>query len=77
METAFWDTLWEHVAPGMSREGSEDAAWTALGVIVNWFFAARMLEEIDLGKGNPARSLDYAKGILLHIRDPRNQSATK
>ena len=66
------------MAPGITREESEEAVWVALGAgIVNRYFVVGMLDEIDLGKGNHARSLDYAKGILLHIRDSRNQSATK
>ena len=75
LEAAFWDTLWEHVGPGMSREDSNEAVWVALGAgVVNRYFISSMLEEIDLDKGNHARSLNYAKGILLHIRNSRGQS---
>ena len=74
LETAFWDTLWAHLGPGLSKEGSEEAVFVALGVgIVNRYFNAEMLNEIELRKANHARSLDYTKGILMHIRNIRCQ----
>ena len=47
------------MAPGITREESEEAVWVALGVgSVNRYFVVGMLDEIDLDKGNHVRSLD-------------------
>lgn len=67
---AFWGSLWANVAPGLGREDLEEAVGVALGVgIINRYFVRRILDEIDLGKRVHVISLDYARKILLFLRD--------
>ena len=67
---AFWDSLWTYAAPGIKREEFEEAVGVALRVgIINRYFVRGMLDEIDLAKRVHVISLDYAKGILLHLKD--------
>lgn len=70
LEAAFWDTFWANVGLDMSKEGSKEALWIALkvGIINRYIVDGGMLDEVDLEKGHgDARSLDYAKGILVHL----------
>ncbi len=72
LEAAFWDTFWAHTSPDLKKEGSEEALWVALrvGVVNRYLVDGGMLDKVDLEKGvGDERSLDYAKGILLHLRD--------
>lgn len=67
---AFWDALWAYTAPSMKREEFEEAVGVALRVgIINRYFVRGMLDEIDLTRRVHVISLDYAKGILLHLKD--------
>lgn len=67
---AFWDALWANTAPGLERNTFEEAVGIALRVgIINRYFVRGMLDDIDLEKRVHAVSLDYAREILLHLRD--------
>lgn len=67
---AFWDALWANTASGLGRRDSEEAVGVALRVgIINRYFVRGMLDEIDLAKRVHVISLDYAREILLHLRD--------
>ncbi|CAF9933991.1 MAG: hypothetical protein ALECFALPRED_005811 [Alectoria fallacina] len=69
---AFWDALWASTAPGLGRRDFEEAVGVALRVgIINRYFVRGMLDEIDLAKRVHVISLDYAKEILLYLRDTR------
>lgn len=72
LETAFWDAFWANVSPNMKKEHCKEALSVALGVgIVNRYFVdGGILDDVDLkdDRGHD-RSLNYAKGILLHLRD--------
>lgn len=72
LEAAFWDTFWANVCPDLEREGSKQAISVALrvGVINRYIVDGGMLDEnvLENGRGDD-RSLDYAKGILLHLRE--------
>lgn len=69
-EAAIWDTFWANVSPDSKKEVSKVAFSVALrvGVVNRYIFGGGMLDEVDLEKGvGDDRSLDYAKGILLHL----------
>ena len=67
---AFWDALWAYTASSVKREEFEEALGVALRVgIINRYFVRGMLDEVDLTKRVHVISWDYAKGILLHLRD--------
>ena len=67
---AFWDSWWANIAPGLKREDLEEAVGVALRVgIINRYFVRGMLDEIDLAKRVHVISLDYAREILLFLRD--------
>ncbi|CAD6586541.1 MAG: hypothetical protein ASARMPREDX12_002382 [Alectoria sarmentosa] len=67
---AFWDALWANTAPGFGRRDFEEAVGVALKVgIINRYFVRGMLDEIDLAKWVHVISFDYAREILLHLRD--------
>lgn len=67
---AFWDALWVSTTPSLGRKDFEEAVGVALRVgIINRYFVRGMMDEIDLGKRVHATSLDYAKGILQHLRN--------
>lgn len=67
---AFWDALWANTAPRLGRKVFEEAVGVALRVgIINRYFVRGMLDEVDLGKRVHVISLDYARGILLHLKD--------
>ena len=67
---SFWDSLWANIAPGLRREDLEEAVVVALRVgIINRYFVRGMLDEIDVGKRVHVISLDYAREILLVLRD--------
>lgn len=67
---AFWDTLWKYTAPSIRREELEEAVGVALRVgIINRYFVRGMLDDIDLNKRVHVISLDYAKEILLYLKD--------
>ncbi|MCJ1460303.1 hypothetical protein MMC28_010682 [Mycoblastus sanguinarius] len=68
----FWNTFWEHVVPELKREDAEEAVWVALEVgIVNRYFVEGMLDKIDLDNSKHKLSVEYARGILLRVRDER------
>lgn len=74
LEAAFWDTFWANVCPALNDEGSKEALLVALGVgVVNRYIVdGGILNEAVLENGGgDDRSLDYAKGILLHLRESR------
>ena len=66
----FRDSLWKNMAPGLRREDLEKAVGVALRVeIINRYLVRGMLDEIDLGKRVHVISLDYAREILVFLRD--------
>lgn len=70
LEKAFWDTLWANTASNLKKNDFSTAVGVALGVgIINRYFVRGMLDEIDLAKRVHVVSLNYATGILLHLRD--------
>ncbi|KAL9066010.1 MAG: hypothetical protein Q9161_007861 [Pseudevernia consocians] len=72
LEAAFWDTFWANTSPDSKNEGSKVVFSVALrvGVVNRYIVDSGMLDEVDLEKGvSDDRLLDYAKGILLHLRD--------
>lgn len=76
LEATFWDTFWAHVSPALMNEECREALYVALkvGVVNRYIVDGRMLDEVDFEKGcGDERSLDYAKGILLHLRDSGNR----
>lgn len=67
---AFWDALWASTAPSLERKDFEEAVRVALRVgVINRYFVRGMLDDIDLTKRVHVISLDYAREILLHLRD--------
>ncbi|CAF9938318.1 hypothetical protein IMSHALPRED_000759 [Imshaugia aleurites] len=72
LEAAFWNTFWANTSPDLKEEGSKEALSVALrvGIVNRYIVDGGMLDEVDLEKGRgDERSLDYARGILLHLRD--------
>lgn len=71
LEAAFWDTFWANARQDLSKEESGEALLVALkvGIINRYVVDGGMLDEVDLEKGcGDERSLDYAKGILVHLQ---------
>ena len=71
LEAAFWDTFWANARLDLSKEECQEALSVALkvGVINRYIVDGGMLDEVDLEKGRgDERSLDYAKGILVHLQ---------
>lgn len=74
LESAFWDTFWANTPPTLRKDDSEEAIMVAVKVDVfnRYIIDGGMLDEVDFEKGwGDDRSLDYAKGILLHLGDWR------
>ena len=71
LETAFWDTFWANARHDLSKEESEEALSVALkvGIINRYIIDGTMLDKVNLEKGRgDERSLDYAKGISVHLQ---------
>lgn len=72
LEAAFWEAFWDNTSPDLKKEDTKEALSVALrvGVVNRYIVDVGMLDEVDLenGRGDD-RSLDYAKGILFHLRD--------
>lgn len=65
LEKVFWDTLWENTPEGLRRENAETGVKVALSIgVINRYFVAGMIDEIDLSKKVHRLSLEYARGIL-------------
>ena len=71
LEAAFWDTFLANARLDLSKDGSGEALLVALkvGIINRYIVDGGMLDGVDLEKGcGDKRSLDYAKGILVHLQ---------
>lgn len=61
LQATFWDTLWDAMPPGMTRQDLEESVMVALEVgIINRYFAV-----IDPEDENDLRSVNWATGLLL------------
>lgn len=72
LETAFWDSFWASASPDLKKKGSKKALSVALRVdVVNRFLVdGGMLDKVNFDNGfSDSRSLDYAKGILMYLRN--------
>ena len=72
LEEAFWAGFWVSAGPGLTKEVSKEAVSVALrvGIVNRYLVDGGMLDEVDFEKGRgDERSLDYARGILMHLRD--------
>lgn len=70
LEAAFWHTFRANAVLDLSKEGTQEALSVALkvGIVNRYVVDGGMLDEVDLENGRgDARSLDYAKGILMHL----------
>ena len=69
LEERFWQVLWQSVSPGLGLADKKDAVRVAVVIgVVNRYFVNGMLDHIDIQAQNHARSLEYARGILLGLR---------
>ncbi|KAI3339080.1 hypothetical protein F4824DRAFT_458100 [Ustulina deusta] len=66
LDTAFWDTLWGSVPPGMRRQEFEEAVMVAVDIgIVNRYFVRGLIENVNLESEDHRSSLEFARGIFL------------
>ncbi|KAI0100492.1 hypothetical protein GGR51DRAFT_564027 [Nemania sp. FL0031] len=66
LDTAFWDTLWESVPPGMNRQEFEEAVMVAVDIgSVNRYFVRGLIENVNLESEDHRLSLEFARGIFL------------
>lgn len=64
LQTTFWDTLWDAMPPGMTRQDLEEPVMVALEVgIINRYFDKD--GDIDTEDENDLRSVNWATGLLL------------
>lgn len=64
LQAAFWDTLWDAMPPGMTRQDLEESVTVALEVgIINRYFNKN--GDIDPDDKNDLRSVNWASGLLL------------
>lgn len=70
LAAAFWEALVGGVSPVLTMEEHHEAVGVALGVgVVKRYFWGGMLDVIDLEESGQRRSMEYARGILLHLGD--------
>ncbi len=58
------------------RKDFEETVGVALlrAGVINRFFARGVLDEINLGRSYHVTSLDYARVVLLHLKEPERPS---